>query len=556
MNIFSKKISASSNIRIEDAIDQTLERRFKSEIPLTIPDCYVDLISRDMGNGQNGNLLSFTKTEKIEMFESNDLPNALLTCGVKTVGVIDPRCSFRMFINESLDNIKKEIRTYFQNNQADPGGGQPNASIDSFVFEGTNNKFFAYTNVLLPHLKKQIELRFAPFLKAGGAIVSVQDRYAPITCFTSKILPESAELSTLFCEISDYEMHIWVAVQCGNGVFSPLTAYSSDDLSHLDFSIDSVMAQTLKQYRFGTPRVGVLLDGRINGISENEEMSTNHIEQLLETHCQKVIKVDAEQSRCASLNGARSLSAEHRKKKTEHEESAQRQIPRVNVTSMEWAHNYLIPIALREFYRKGMTLIACLSLFICICGGVYWFTTDLRVTYEGNIVGLQNGTAKKLKDYSMLKEHSEEFSQLSGWKNNPDIATQFSAAASFLMRSNCLLVQAVFHSKIQDLPAKTLEEIKPEVERLTKSTISTLDMAGIWSLSFRLPISGISTNDMRKNIITALQKDATESFVAPFKSLLVLNGEQGQNTMNMLKNDNSMSAILLIWRTQNGTGRR
>jgi hypothetical protein len=90
---------------------------------------------------------------------------------------------------------------------------------------------------------------------------------------------------------------------------------------------------------------------------------------------------------------------------------------------------------------------------------------------------------------------------------------------------------------------------------LTRSSISALDLAGIWEISFRLPMSGVSTNEIRKNVVTALQKDAETSF-STSKSLLVLNEEQGQNTMNMLRNENGMNAILLIWKTQDNAGRR
>jgi hypothetical protein len=216
---------------------------------------------------------------------------------------------------------------------------------------------------------------------------------------------------------------------------------------------------------------------------------------------------------------------------------------------MEWAHNYLIPITLREFYRKGMGFIAGLTFFICFCAAAYWFAEDMRSSYERNIFGLQNSTARTLRDYAVLKEKSEEFSQLSAWKNNPDVGSQYSAVSSLLVSSNCFLVEAVFHSNTQDLSAKVLEDIRPEAERLTRSTLAALDVVGVWELSFRLPISGVNTNETRKNIVTALQKNAASSFGTTARSLLVLNGEQGQNTMNILRNENSMNAVLLVWKT-------
>ena len=200
-----------------------------------------------------------------------------------------------------------------------------------------------------------------------------------------------------------------------------------------------------------------------------------------------------------------------------------------------------------------MGFIAGLALFMLICGGAYGFVGSFRSGYEQEINRLQSDTTKLLREYAVLKERSEEFSQLGHWKNNPDIAAQYSAIASVLTRSNCLLVQAAFHSKFQDMPSKAAEEIRPEIERLTKSAIGALDIAGIWELSFRLPTTGISTNDTRKNTIAALQKDAASVFstgprdAAAPKSLLLLNEDQGQNTMNLLKNENGMNAVLLVW---------
>jgi hypothetical protein len=113
----------------------------------------------------------------------------------------------------------------------------------------------------------------------------------------------------------------------------------------------------------------------------------------------------------------------------------------------------------------------------------------------------------------------------------------------------------VFYSKTQDLPQKTLEEIGPEVERMTGTFFEALDLAGIWDLSARLPVSGVGTSETRKNVIAALQKDAAASFGAS-QSLLVLNEEHGQNTINILKNENGVNAIFLVWRAQSaGAGR-
>jgi hypothetical protein len=550
MRIFPNGNVFGAKINIEDAVAQTLERRFKSEIPNTVPDCYIDLTLRNIGGGRDGHLFAFTGTGKIEALEAGELSDALVKYGVKTLGLLDPHCQFKMFVAESLDNIKKDLRAFFQSYQADFGGGENNVNIDSFVFEA-GNKHFAYTDVSFPHFKRQIESKFESFFKAGGAVVSVQDRYAPITRFVSQNLAEHTEFSTLFCEIADYEIHIWVAVNCGNGVFSPLIA-ESNNLSSIEFLLDSVTAQTSKQYHFLPPTPAILIDGRKDG--ESGELSDEEIETLLANYCGEVVKLGKEQSLCAGLNGARLLSGGNKKKKEGDENKQRRQVPRVNATPLEWAHNYLIPIALWEFYRKGIGFIACLAIFICLCTGAYWFAGNLRLDYEREIAGIQGETERTLQDYSTLKNLSEEFSRLAGWRNNPDVASQYSAISSFLTRNNCLLEQAVFYSKVQDLPQKTLEEIGPEVERMTGTFIGALDLTGIWDLSARLPISGVGTSETRKNVIEALQKDAAASFGAS-QSLLVPNEEHGQNTINILKNENGANAVFFVWRAQSdGSG--
>jgi hypothetical protein len=547
MKIFS---IPSKTIKLEDAVAQTLERRFTKEISVIVPECYVDLLPREIGSGLDGNLVLFTKTGKIETLEVGALATELAKRKIKTLGLIDPRCQFKMIVGENLDNVKKEIRLYFQSHQVDSPYEQGELDMDSYVFEGIQKQYFAYTDVTLSHSKKQNELRFESFFKAGGAIVSVQDRYAPITRFVSDKFSEITKETALFCEVSDYEVYIWVAVDCGHGIFSPLIAEFSNKSSSIEFLLDSVTAQTSKQYSFWTPTSAVFLDATKNGRSEDKEIANEGIKKLLAASCGKVVELDKEISRYAGLSGALLMGSGNKKKKEGKDESnAILQIPKVNVTSMQWAHNYLIPITLREFYRKGMGFIAILTFFICSCYAAYWFVEDMRSSYERNIVGLQNSTTRTLRDYAVLKEKSEEFSQLSTWKNNPDVATQYSAVSSFLVSSNCFLVQAVFHSQIQDLSSKVFEDIRPEVERVARTPLAALDVAGVWELSFRLPISGINTNETRKNIVASLQKNAAASFGTSARSMLVLNGGQGQNTMNILRNENSMTAVLLVWRT-------
>jgi hypothetical protein len=362
------------------------------------------------------------------------------------------------------------------------------------------------------------------------------------------------EFSTLFCEISDYGIRFWVATNCGNGVFSPLAAESSNNFSSPDFLVDSVVAQTLKQYRFRAPSLAVFIDGR-GDESNGNGVDCEAIKKLLADSCGKVVELEKEMSRRACLDGAvlLSMSNKKRKKNSEAADDVSHTAPRVNVTSQEWAYNYLIPVTLREFYRRGIGFVACLSVFLCLCGGAYWFTRDTRSNYANKIARLQANTSKYLQEYAGLREYVEEFSQLGEWRNDPDIATQYSAVSSVLVRSNCLLVRAVFHSRVQDMAQKTVEEIGPEVERAAKAPITALPVAGIWELSIRLPVWGMNSSEARKNIVTALQKDAASVFGST-KSLLVLNEDQG-NTMNMLRNDNGMNAVLFVWKAPPALGR-
>jgi hypothetical protein len=560
------KVSVFKNINLENAVAQTLARRFKSEIPTITPDCYVDLLKRDV-NGKESNFLIFSKTNKVEATEVNELASALVRQGVKTLGILDPHCQFKMFVNESPEGLGNDIRVYSQNYLTSNNYGNTNINIDSFLFEGTEKKYYGYTNFSMPHAKKQIELCFEPFLKSGGAIVSVQDRYAPISRFALET-PQTAtdiDLSTLFCELSDRELHIWTAINYGVGVFSPLVAEFSNKLSSVssvDFLIDSIIGQTMKQYHFWAPSLAVFIDVRSQNEDRNE-IDGDEIKKSLANSSGRVIELGNEEGAInASLYGALLLASDSKKKRDENENQTQRKIPRVNITSVEWTHNYLIPIALKEFYRKGVSFIACLLFLIFLCWGGYWFTGNLRAVYEGDIKAFQNNTAKNLRDFANLKERSEEFSQLGSWRPFPDLSTQYSALSSFFVRNNCLLVRAVFHSRGQDLVPKLLEDIKPEFERLTRSAINAIDMSGVWDIAFRLPISGVSTAETRKNIITALQKDAAAAFstgpkdtTSP-KSLLIFNEEQGQNTMNMLRNENGMNAVFLVWKNPNSTGRR
>ena len=328
----------NKTIHIEDAVALTLERRFKSEIPVTVPDCYADLLPRVIDAGGQGNQVLFAKTGKIEMIEANTLAGELVKRKVKTLGLLAP-CEFKMFTHEKLDYIKKEITEEFQNYQ--PGAENVNNIIDSFVFE-SGKRYFAYISVLPAHLKRQIEASFEPFFKAGGAVVSVQDRYLPVTRFAMEILPESIESSTLFCEISGHEVRVWVVIDYKNGIFSPLAADSGHGLSSLEFLLDSVVAQTSKQYRLGIPTSAILIDGRDGADPDLEKVSNERVKELIAAYCEKIVEMGKEASRHASLNGARLLvapAAESGKKKNENDTLRARQIPRVNITSRVWAYN-------------------------------------------------------------------------------------------------------------------------------------------------------------------------------------------------------------------------
>jgi hypothetical protein len=221
--------------------------------------------------------------------------------------------------------------------------------------------------------------------------------------------------------------------------------------------------------------------------------------------------------------------------------------PRTNTVPSEWTHNFLIPLALKEFYRKGANIFIVLSLFALICSGAYGLAAYFCSETEQTIVKLQSETDIAAKKYAKLKELSDEFLELGHWKNDPDPGTQYSALSSLLVRNNCLLVHSIFHSRTQSLPNKTLEELKREVERTTRKRMDDLETTGIWILSLRLPVGGIGTAEARRNVITALQKEAAES-LKPANALLMLTEEQGQNTLNLLKNENGVNAILYVWK--------
>jgi hypothetical protein len=134
--------------------------------------------------------------------------------------------------------------------------------------------------------------------------------------------------------------------------------------------------------------------------------------------------------------------------------------------------------------------------------------------------------------------------QLGKWEADPDIAAQYSAVSAILTRNGCHLVQSIFYSGFGDVPEKIMSGIRQEVERTAKNSAAGLNTAGVWSLSLRIPTSGINVNEVRRNIIASLQKDASES-LKPAKSAILLSDEQGQN---MLKNDNSLDVVFLVWR--------
>jgi hypothetical protein len=245
----------------------------------------------------------FPQTSQIESIETNEEKSSefLASRKVKTIGLLDNLSVSKMFVRKTQDELKDEIAAHTQSYK-DPLSSE-NAITDGFVFDGADNRHFGYTETLLPHTKSQIAARFSTFLKSGGAIVSVQSRILPMTCLAlhaeETSAPIRAERSVLFCEITDtHAIHVWVAVNCENKIFSPLVSSPPVGMLSARYLIDSVCAQTEKQYHMRNPSLAVLIDG-----SENDE--SHDIRNLLSEACGgNILEMGKNLSRYASLYGA------------------------------------------------------------------------------------------------------------------------------------------------------------------------------------------------------------------------------------------------------------
>jgi hypothetical protein len=306
MKLSLSRSPSSFKARVEEAIARTLGDRFLDTIPKTIPDCYIDLLPR--GEKQNTNMAIFSETAQIESVETDEESSAefLASRKVKTVGLLDHLAISKMFIKRTQDELKNEIaahtKSYKDRNNPD------NTVTDGFVFEGADERIFGYTDTLLPHTKSQIAARFSAFLKSGGAVVSIQSRILPMTrlaLYEEEIsAPIGSEQSVLFCEATEHAIHVWIAVNCGNKIFSPLVTElrlvdTSSLMPHLRYSIESVCSQTEKQYRMQNPSLAILIDGLENNAN------LDGIHRLLSETCNgNVLEMSKNLSRNASLYGA------------------------------------------------------------------------------------------------------------------------------------------------------------------------------------------------------------------------------------------------------------
>jgi hypothetical protein len=299
--------TASFRTRVEEAVAQTLSNRFRSVIPKLVPDCYIDTLPRSPE--KNLNFAIFPKTGQIEPLKSNASESSAFLAArkVKTLGILDPYCASKTFIADGPNELQKEILLHSQSYETLTNS--ENAITDSFIFQTATNRYFGYTNTLLPHSRAQIHSRFAPFFESGGSIVSVQDRILPIT--RTAIDKEgdriASVLAALFCEISDHMIQIWIVMNCGDNVITPLVSESSADTASTEFLINSVITQTEKQYRLWNPTLAVL----INASESEDSAAHNDIRELLSKSCNgELIELDKNVSRNASLYGAVLLGGE------------------------------------------------------------------------------------------------------------------------------------------------------------------------------------------------------------------------------------------------------
>jgi hypothetical protein len=300
--------TSSFKARVEEAVAQTLDSRFLDTIPKTVPDCCIDLLPK--GAERNMNTAIFPRTSQIESLGTDEKSTAefLASAKVKTVGLLDHLSISKIFIKKTQDELKNDILAHTKS-CADSLTSE-NAITDGFIFKGADDRYFGYTDTLLPHSKSQISARFSSFLKSGGAIVSIQGRILPMTllaiCSEETSKPILANRSVLFCEITDHASHIWIAADCGDKIISPLAAESRvGNISAASYAIESLCAQTEKQYRMWNPTLAVLIDG-----IENPEIHSEIHNLLSETCSGNVVEMKKDISQNASLYGAALLAGE------------------------------------------------------------------------------------------------------------------------------------------------------------------------------------------------------------------------------------------------------
>jgi hypothetical protein len=288
--------------RVEEAVAQTLDSRFLDAIPKVVPDCYIDLLPR--GGKRNTNTAIFPQTFQIDSLETDEISSSefLASRKVKTVGLLNHLSISKMFVKKTHAELKDEISAHTKSH-TDLLNAE-NAVTDGFIFEA-DGRYCGYTDTLLPHTKSQIAVRFWTFLASGGAVVSVQSRLLPITNLALHADETSAQIraerSVLFCETTEHATHIWITVNFGNEIISPVVSepFADVSLSSVHYAIESVCTQTEKQYRMWNPTLAIFIDGAEN----NENHSDIH--KLLSAACNgNVVEMTKDTSRNASLYGA------------------------------------------------------------------------------------------------------------------------------------------------------------------------------------------------------------------------------------------------------------
>ncbi|GHV39705.1 hypothetical protein FACS1894187_19980 [Synergistales bacterium] len=302
--------------RVDETINQSLSTRFVNTIPEIEPNYYIDLlpqiVQKENGDSKNMNMAICSKTKKIGVFEAdtNDFTNFLIENRVRTVGILDPHCTFRTFNGASVLEVKNQIRSYLKSNT---NLMKPEEmTVSSFVFQG-KERFFGYASMLSSHSRTQISARFKNFLESGGSIVSVQDRVLPITRFVAdkEKMIMNPKQSILFCELSDHAIQFWIVVNFDDQLLSPLVSElsgelskSADWMSSVDFLVNSVVMQTEKQHQLWSPTLAVFIDNTNFKDHVYDDAVYQGILGLLSKACGKVVELRSSEHRNASLLGA------------------------------------------------------------------------------------------------------------------------------------------------------------------------------------------------------------------------------------------------------------